>query len=57
MGVPRAFSALFTLLSCTSHTIGPIICVYDFIICSHNIKFNIVEAVKRVKVVQKNVMK
>jgi hypothetical protein len=53
MGVPRAFSALFTLLSCTSHTIGPVICVYDFIICSHNIKFNIVEAVKRVKVVQK----
>jgi hypothetical protein len=52
MGVPRTCSTLFSLVSCTSNVIGPVICVYGFIMCSHNIKFNIAEIVKRVKVVQ-----
>jgi hypothetical protein len=51
MDVPRACFALFSLSSCTSKVITLINVPYywtfhsvvDFIICCHNIEFNIVE--------------
>ena len=60
MDVPRACSALFSLSSCTSNVVMLINVLYywtfhsvvGFIICCHNIEFNIAYVVKRAHIVQ-----
>ena len=60
MGVPSTCSALFSLSSCTSNVVvlfnvpyyWTFHSVVGFIICCHNIKFNIAQVVKRAHVVQ-----